>query len=242
MLDAQTIPSHSLDPRPLDRRMMMAVAALALAIVASLVSIVFDIHRLVVIDRILSDISAANVARFGADLAAANASDHQTSAIATAELVVLVIAAVSFIVWFHRAYTNLFMLGAIQLRRGPGWAIGGWFVPILNLWRPKQIANDIYRGSDPEHPDQQPTWSEPVTPLLHWWWALWIFSGLMSRIDASKWTSGASLRRLRSAAGLDIATEVTSIVGACLAIAVIYTLTKRERERAAGSEQSDQLA
>jgi hypothetical protein len=77
--------------------------------------------------------------------------------------------------------------------------------------------------------------------LLHWWWALWIFSGLMSRADATEWTSSASLRRLHSATGLDIATEITSIVAACLAITVIRTLTKRERERAAGSEQSFHL-
>src|SRR5262249_39111638 len=82
--------------------------------------------------------------------------------------------------------------------------------------------------------DQQPTWSEPVSPLLHWWWAVWIFGGVMSRVDATGWTSGARLRTLRTATGVDIATEVTSIVAACLAIAVIHTLTKRERERAAG--------
>jgi hypothetical protein len=222
--------------------MLVAVAALALTIVTSAVSIAFDIHQLAVIDRILRDTAAANITRFPADLAAANASDNQTAAIAIAEFVVLAIAAACFIVWFHRAYTNLFRLGATELRRRPGWAIGGWFVPILNLWRPKQIANDIYRGSDPKRPDQQPTWSEPVSPLLHWWWALWIFSGLMSRADATEWTSSASLRKLHSATGLDIATEVTSIVAACLAIAVIHTLTNRERERATGSEQSFQHA
>jgi hypothetical protein len=74
MLDARTTPSDSIDPRPLDRRMLVAVAALALTVVTSAVSIAFDIHQLAVIDRILSDTAAANVTRFPADLAAANAS------------------------------------------------------------------------------------------------------------------------------------------------------------------------
>jgi hypothetical protein len=86
-----------------------------------------------------------------------------------------------------------------------------WLIrPDPDLWRPKQIANDIYRASNRERRDQQPTWSDPVSPLLHWWWALWSFSGLMSRFDSAEWTNGVSLRTLRSAPGLDIATEATS--------------------------------
>jgi hypothetical protein len=48
-----------------------------------------------------------------------------------------------FLVWFHRAYTNLHSLGMEPLRLRAGWAVGGWFVPILNLVRPKQIMSDI---------------------------------------------------------------------------------------------------
>lgn len=45
----------------------------------------------------------------------------------------------AFLVWFWLAYRNL---DALDLRRryGTGWAIGGWFVPFLNLARPKQVA------------------------------------------------------------------------------------------------------
>src|SRR5215213_2684690 len=32
-------------------------------------------------------------------------------------------------------------------RYGTGWALGSWFVPILNAWRPKQIINDIWHQS-----------------------------------------------------------------------------------------------
>jgi len=43
---------------------------------------------------------------------------------------------VAFIMWFYRAYSNLPRLGVTGgLRFGPGWAIGAWFVPFLNLVR-----------------------------------------------------------------------------------------------------------
>ncbi len=33
-----------------------------------------------------------------------------------------------------------------ERRYGHGWAIGGWFVPILNFWRPMQVVNDVWRA------------------------------------------------------------------------------------------------
>ncbi len=74
---------------------------------------------------------------------------------------------------FLRAYANGPALGLHDPRFGKGWAIGAWFVPILNLFRPKQIANDIWRGSDsalPAHASD--SWYNRPTPvLLAWWWA-----------------------------------------------------------------------
>ena len=51
-----------------------------------------------------------------------------------------------FIRWLSRAYKNLDVAAPGFRRYGHGWAIGSWFVPFLNLWRPKEIINDIHRG------------------------------------------------------------------------------------------------
>jgi hypothetical protein len=211
--------------------MVAAIAALTLTAAASVVSVAFDVHRLSVISHALSDASSGNPTRFAADLAAAHTSDDQTAATGIVEAVTLVIAAVCFIAWFHRAYFNLLRLGATSTRYGPGWAIGAWFVPILNFWRPKQIANDIWRGSDPGHPAEQPLWSGPVSPLLWFWWAAWLLTGVLGRVSAQDWNGAASAHALRSATRLDIAAECVSILAAGLAIAVVSKLTKRESER-----------
>ncbi len=180
----------------------------------------------------MSDSSSGDVVRLQSDLAAAGTSDAQTSTIATVELIAFIIAGICFIAWFRRAYSNLRLLGATTMRYAPGWAIGAWFVPILNLWRPKQIVNDIWRGSDPSHPGQQPLWREPVSLLLWFWWGAWVLLFILNRAVAQEWTSATSAHAIRSASRLDIATEITSIIAAGLAIAVIRTLTKREGQRA----------
>ena len=56
---------------------------------------------------------------------------------------------IMFIIWFRRAYQNLVAWGTEGLRFGAGWTVGGWLVPFLNLVRPKQIMNDLWRATDP---------------------------------------------------------------------------------------------
>ena len=52
---------------------------------------------------------------------------------------------VALAVWTSRAYRNLFALSVTDLRFTPGWGAGAWFVPFLNLVRPKQIVDDMWR-------------------------------------------------------------------------------------------------
>ena len=75
----------------------------------------------------------------------------------------LIVAAFAFLIaWTSRLYRNLRPLGVRRLRFTEGWAIGGWFVPFVNLVRPKQILNDIWRGSDPARGDGDDWWGRPV--------------------------------------------------------------------------------
>jgi Domain of unknown function (DUF4328) len=80
--------------------------------------------------------------------------DVRQGLVAAADFILVTATAVFFLLWFYRAYRTLTSLGVSCLRWGYGWAIGGWFVPILSLWRPKQIANDIWRESAPRTTDE----------------------------------------------------------------------------------------
>ena len=57
-------------------------------------------------------------------------------------------SAFTFLRWMARAYANVRSLGYLP-RYGNGQAIWTWFVPVLNLWRPKQLANDVWRVGEP---------------------------------------------------------------------------------------------
>lgn len=79
--------------------------------------------------------------------------------------------------WIYRANFNLRQLGVTNLKHTPGWAIGWYFVPIFNFWKPYQAMREIWLASHDLH-----NWTDKnVSSLLPWWWGLWIIGGIVER-------------------------------------------------------------
>lgn len=129
---------------------------------------------------VLRLVTAANAAMVADDtvLGLANANDMLSAEAAVAAftglwLLALLTSGIVWIVWLHRSHRLVSATRGAASRYGQGWTIGAWFVPVANLWIPKQIHDDIWRRT---RSTQEPA---TVTPLLHWWWALWIGSALV---------------------------------------------------------------
>ena len=127
-----------------------------------------------VTERSLLNRAARNV--FSVSRADVLASDHRIDTFTVVHIVLLVVTAVVFIIWFHRAYQQVRALGG-EMRYSDGWAIGSWFIPIAGLWIPKKLANDIWWGSSP--PEERAWPSHPA--LLTAWWLAWILAGMGAR-------------------------------------------------------------
>jgi hypothetical protein len=157
----------------------------------------------------------------------------ELSTVALVDLGVRVLCIALFVVWTYRTYRNLRSLGATDLRFRSGWAIGGWFVPIVALWRPKQVVNDVWRASDEELPANfaQTEWRDRVPPLLMTaWWTLWL-----AAVTAAWLAAGYGLDTLAQATAglpLQIAASVSYAAAAVLAAQVVVVLTRRQQRRA----------
>lgn len=216
--------------RDLGRAAKLAVALLIFVIVVDLVAIAFDIVEEGLIQNF----------RRG-DLAAARAADSRRLAVSIAEVVALVLSAATFLHWFRMAYRNLMALGVREreLRHSPGWAVGAWFVPFIAFIWPKQLANDIWRASDPER--EPVVWPRrSVSPLLSWWWAAWLLSNLVDRLTNNAFDHVDDLNRLSGAHQQDITSLVVEIVAGFLAISVVRALTARQQS-ALASEGAGEL-
>jgi hypothetical protein len=158
-----------------------------------------------------------------------NSHDPTRAAISGAvQTVMLVIGAFVWIAWFHASYANVEALGA-KRRYGPGWAIGGWFIPIMSLWRPKQIANDLWAAGEPDgDPRRPPT-------LMLWWWLLWILGNGVSG-SGIRFGSDPTRAEERTIAILGLGGCLIDAVAAVLACLVATRINERLNARASGHE------
>jgi len=157
------------------------------------------------------------------------------------EAILLLIAAGVFIAWFFQAYKNMRRLGVQNMRYGNGWAIGSWFVPILSLFRPKQMANDIWRGSE-RGADVNSGWKQVQVPaLVHWWWGLFLAQGLLLYAGQETIESGyhdlftfnaleSGLDQIKTGATLEVIGQILSIAGIVTAILFVSRVTERFAE------------
>jgi hypothetical protein len=202
-----------------------AVSILALIALVDLVAIGSGIAE----HRMLSRIEAGELVTDSE----INANDARQAAIGIAQVVLLVACAVFFIRWFHRAYRNLLPLGAGELRFSPGWAIGAWFVPFLNLWRPKQIANDIWRGSDPGYRSGDWAWRAGGVPALFtFWWGLFLVGNWTGQVAARLSFAAEDASEFQNATVAYLVSDATDVLAVLAAILVVRRTTARQEDRA----------
>ncbi|WP_086830959.1 DUF4328 domain-containing protein [Streptomyces sp. NRRL B-24572] len=138
---------------------------------------------------------------------------------------------VVFIIWFHRLRNNAEVWAGDLQGRKPGWAIGGWFVPIGNLWIPRVIAVDIWRASrwEPYAAD-----GKRELTLLDAWWSFWIADWVMDRVATQLYRRAETPEAYDTAAAWSLAGYVVDIVAAVLAILVVRRLTSMQTAKATG--------
>jgi hypothetical protein len=152
--------------------------------------------------------------------------DNLSRADAIATGVLILGTGILFISWLHRANLSD-RIDQNRMRRGAGWAIGGWFLPIGNLFLPFQQVGDVYRAAFAARHEGKPITG---TTLLGWWWAMWLCSGAMSWIaiaNSGKPTDDGVqvLRDLRTEDITDLFGSVLMLAAALLAVAVVGRIT-----------------
>ena len=92
----------------------------------------------------------------------------QQASIAFAALGLYIVTAITFGIWIVRAHKNLRAFGITDTTYTPGWALGWFFVPFLNLVRPFQAMKELWQAS---HAGAE--WSKSSsTKLVNSWWCL----------------------------------------------------------------------
>jgi hypothetical protein len=138
---------------------------------------------------------------------------------------------VLLIIWMWRVAKNAELVGRTGSRLGAGWAIGGWFIPFANLVIPLLVMLNLWRGSDPESPPDDPEWrSRHASPLVGWWWGLYLASLLRFGIgdDDPTRPTRSQLESLKTQDTIAMFGMAASVAAAILLIFVVRRLTARQ--------------
>lgn len=133
---------------------------------------------------------------------------------------VLIVTGIMFLMWLHRTYKNLQAFG-FQTDFTPGWAVGWWFVPFMNLARPHTIMKELWEKSETKA-TQQSSDSSRITL----WWICYLGSGFIGWFANKMSFSTTTSEAMVIAAAVDIVSCVLSIVAAVMIIKIIKTINE----------------
>jgi hypothetical protein len=145
----------------------------------------------------------------------------------------------AFLTWFYRASKNLPALGSVRLAYTPGWAVGGFFVPFLNLVRPLQVMREVWHCSDPSGLERDAALDAFSTrnrlgtpPLVGWWWACFLLSNIVGNAAARiQFSSKPSPDLIQVAGVLSVVSDLLDIPAALLAIRLVGRIASWQVER-----------
>ncbi len=146
-----------------------------------------------------------------------------TALISLPQLIVFLVSSFLTLKWLYRVTMNSHAL-AEGVRISPPWAIGWYFVPFANLFKPFQAVADAWKVSlDPRG------WRELETPgLLLWWWGLWLFVSTLDNASLRMDLRADTVADARFVAGADVLSSVLWIPLCLLLIRIVRRLSAQQ--------------
>jgi hypothetical protein len=162
-----------------------------------------------------------------ASLGDAHHADHLVNAAVAVLVAVAIATMVVLIVWQWRGMKNGELLGKTQLRYTPGWSIAGWFIPFANFVIPVRVMQDLWQSGDPNARNYT-TWRNlRRSPLVGWWWALFLIGTVIGRGSTQR---GNTLDDIRSSNQTALAAQLFVLGAAILAIFMVRAITARQEQ------------
>jgi hypothetical protein len=153
--------------------------------------------------------------------------DDAVSAMASVVGLIMLAVFVVFIIFLFRASKNTELWDSSRRTWTPGWAIGGWFIPLANFVIPVLVVLDVWRRT-PERSADGDTRTSPPASIVGLWWALFVVGTVLIRIDFDYDT----LDEYKTQDWAHIVGCVSLAIAAVLLIRIVRDLARRQRATA----------
>jgi hypothetical protein len=165
-------------------------------------------------------------------VAQAQANDDRQAIIGWITIGIYIISAITFLIWVYRANKNLHAFKNPALRFSPGWAVGWWFVPIMWLFRPYQVVNEISKASNPDVDTSiNSVGTLPASAIVGIWWAFFLISNYVGWFAFRYILQHDTITDLLNSTYAYIASDTVDIVGFIITIIMVRIISQSQEKR-----------
>ncbi|WP_137401788.1 DUF4328 domain-containing protein [Echinicola rosea] len=201
------------------------------------VYLVIALHAVSIISGYMQYDLLSKAAETGISDQEAEVNDLREMVIAVLIVATYIVSAIVFLNWFRRAYFNLHKLMPGRLDFSEGWAVGAWFVPIINLYRPYRIMMELFDETFSYlRKKKVVSYSRHQEGLVISWWIVWILGSFIDRLSWKIYADANTIDELLDMTILDMVTSGIIIVCGVLAARIIKNYNLLEVQLA---EQKD---
>jgi hypothetical protein len=130
--------------------------------------------------------------------------------------------------WIYRTNANAHLFSN-DVSITPGWSVGWFFVPFANLVMPFRGVKETWQASH----EYAGRFEEVDSPLLGWWWGLWIAGNIVSNL--SLLFGGYAADALEGAAYVNVLAAAISIAASLVLVQLMRRLNRAQLAASQGS-------
>lgn len=157
-------------------------------------------------------------------------SDIVSGLVALVQLIVGVTTAILSLRWVYHSNKNLRALSGESLEYTPGWAVGWFFIPIANLFKPYRVMKEIW---DVSHKNEASDHTR-----LKQWWAFWILSTVVGRIALRRFMGAEDASSHATSAIAFILSDGLDVIMNVLLLIVVTQIGKAYAQHIAALEHN----
>jgi heme/copper-type cytochrome/quinol oxidase subunit 2 len=175
----------------------------------------------------------------------ATSNDNRQAIIGILQTVIYIVTIVFFLMWFRRAYGNLHRLGLKYIKHTESWAIWSFIVPIISLYRPVQIMNEIVEETQHKIRKMDRSYIKKELGLfIGIWWTLFIISNFVGRYVMRTAFNADTIEAMVHSSQAYLISDGIQMVEALMVILIVTKVSKiesklaKEVQRAGGTVTS----
>jgi len=151
--------------------------------------------------------------------------------ISSLQTVTNILVIVFFFMWFRRAYGNIHRLNIGAVHYGEVHAIWSFIIPILNLFRPYQIAKEIFIKTQQSIKLHKASYTIKTNYIfIVVWWIIYLINGFISRMVLRRSLKTTTYEDYKQLNELYLFSDSVDCIAILFAVLLVYTIRNIENE------------